>query len=142
MISDGMELIIVHSRQKYEALLYTFHTISLVVICIFGISLLIHKMIGLEILRPSQTIYLLFTISNNRTPLFSVISFLANASYNYLHFTDHSWNIETPMKSIYFNQQNNTLTCRIVLASIILPAVGLVGLLIIKFCMSNSSDNS
>lgn len=83
--------------------MYTFNSISISIVIIFGVSLITHKMIGLEILRLYQIIYLMFTIHKYQTPFFSVISFLANASYNYMHFTDHIWNIRTPRNSIYFN---------------------------------------
>ena len=57
--------------------------LSLGVVCLFGVSIFFHQMIGAEIIVPFQIIYLSHLVENNYTPVFSIFGYLANSAFNF-----------------------------------------------------------
>lgn len=61
---------------------------SLGVVGLFGISLFVHQMIGVEIIVPFQIIYLSHLVENNYTPVFSIFGYLANSAFNFQFYSN------------------------------------------------------
>ena len=121
--------------------MYAFHIGSLSILFLFAISLLTHKMIGLEIMRPFQMIYLVYLINEDRTPFFSVICFLSNTAYNYLYFQDHTWNIRTPIKCLCFDEANENLSEWIIVGSTIPSIIALMALVVTRYQLKDAGPD-
>ena len=121
--------------------MYAFHIGSLSILFLFAISLLTHKMIGLEIMRPFQIIYLVYLINEDRTPFFSVICFLSNTGYNYLYFKDHTWNIRTPIKCLCFDEANQNLSEWIMVGTTIPSIIALLVLVVIRYQLNDTGSD-
>ncbi len=121
--------------------MYTFHIGSLGILFLFTFSLLTHKMIGLELIRPFQIVYLVYLINKDRTPFFSVICFLSNTAYNFLYFQDHTWNIRTPIKCLCFDETNQNLSELIIVGSTITSIIALVVLFIIRYNLNDPGSD-
>ena len=131
---------ILKSKEKYKMYMYAFHIGSLGILFLFTFSLLTHKMIGLELIRPFQIVYLVYLINEERTPFFSVICFLSNTAYNYLYFQDHTWNIRTPIKCLCFDEANENLSESIIVWSTISSIAILMVLFIIRYRLTNNDS--
>lgn len=121
--------------------MYAFYIGSLSILFLFALSLLTHKMIGLELMRPFQIIYLVYLINKERTPFFSVICFLSNTAYNYLYFQDHTWNIRTPIKCICFDEANQKFSEWIIMGSTIPSIIALVTLFVIRHQLNDTGSD-
>lgn len=70
-----------------------YEILAIATICVFALGSLIHKMIGLETLVPIQLIYLTHLLNGGATPVYSLLSFLANSAFNLLHSENYLSNI-------------------------------------------------
>lgn len=93
MNSDGQKLLIVASEGLIQRLSFLYGGITLIAWGVFVLSLLTHKMIGVELLHSFQVIYFTHLINNDYTPPFSILAQLANSGLNALFSSNQSSNI-------------------------------------------------
>jgi len=115
MTSRGDKLIVVNNYDKM-ALLINFVTIlSFVVLFLFVVGSLSHKMIGVEILHSFQLIFLLQALSNNFTPVFGLLKYLSIVSCNFL-FLNINTNIYNSKYAYLYNPKNQDLSEGLILS--------------------------
>ena len=106
MTSRGDKLIVVNNYDKM-ALLINFVTIlSFVVLFLFVVGSLSHKMIGVEIIHSFQLIFLLQALSNNFTPVFGLLRNLSIVSGNFLFLLNIKTNIYNSRYAIQYNSNS------------------------------------
>lgn len=94
--------------------------VSLGVVGLFGISLFVHQMIGVEIIVPFQIIYLSHLVENNYTPVFSIFGYLANSAFNFQFYSNQGSIFETKPANLQFSEENREVT-NYLLAGVMIP---------------------
>lgn len=89
MISNGMKLIITKDHTKMLMCKESIEIISLVIIILFVLSSLTHKMIGVEMIHSYQVIYLVHLLNGDYTQLYSLLRFFSYSAFDFLMIKDN-----------------------------------------------------
>lgn len=83
MISNGMKLIITKDQAKILMCKQSIEIVSLVIVILFVISSLTHKMIGVEMIHSYQVIYLVHLLNGDYTQIYSVLRFFSFSAFDF-----------------------------------------------------------
>jgi hypothetical protein len=110
MVSHGDKLIIVNNYGKCAILINVMIVLSFVVLFLFVVGSLSHKMIGIEILHAFQAIFLFQALGNNFTPIFGLLRYFSLVAGNFLFLSNAQTNIYTSKSDIHYNPTNQELS--------------------------------
>jgi hypothetical protein len=106
MVSNGDKLIIVNNYDKCALLINLMTVLSFVVLFLFFVGSLTHKMIGVEILHAFQAIFLFQALSTNFTPVFGLLRYFSLVTGNFLFLSNVQTNIYSSKSEIHYNPKN------------------------------------
>lgn len=106
MISGGDKLVI-FGDYKNEQIMRNFLTIApIIILALFCLSLLGHKMIGIETLHPIQMIYLVHSLDSNFSLPFALFKYLTYVTLNFGYLTNQNKNIYLSSRNQQYSQLN------------------------------------
>lgn len=110
MTSDGAELILTGDIAGLSLCKNLLTGSSVLILLVFTISLFVHKMIGVELLCPIQTIYFVHLINNYYSQPYSLLRYLVLSSWNLTSIDNVSANVYSIRQDKIFSCSSQSFT--------------------------------